>query len=126
MNNNTKLASGKIDIGDIYWFDHHLYYAFNITFSETSSHQFYNLVANSTGFKLKSEKLLAKGMLENLKCTMEHYGIKSGEKVAILFDSSSGMVIAFAGNESNVWIDAKTFKPKNFDEFNINSLEVLI
>lgn len=114
------IEEGVINISDVYYFNHRCYYAFDITFSDTSSLSFGNIIAICAD---KDDEKEAKKYLHDLKRRLKTDGIRSGERVEILVDENSKDVVAIKSTESSNWIDVRNkFVERKFSDFNVTNL----
>lgn len=98
-----------------YYFDHRCYYAWSITFSDTSHIFFNNLPFIKVGDTEEEGERTCNRLKENFK----EAHIFDGEKVAVIFGNDDN-VLAIGSLGENSWIDVTDkFVKKTFDELNI-------
>ena len=98
-----------------YYFDHHCYYAWGITFTNTSTLFFNNLPFIRVGNTEEEGEIRC----NEIKEVFKQANIHNGSKVAVLFDDI-GEVIAIGKIGKDVWIDVRdNFTKKTFADLNI-------
>ncbi len=104
MKQKYKNATANINISDIYWFEHHCYWAFNITFENSDTEGFFNLIAicANNGSKEKAQEYL-----DGLKEAFKSVGITEGEKINIIFDLSTGEIATMYSDLSSGLVDVR-------------------
>lgn len=111
------IATGKIEGLDKppYYFNHRCYYAWEISFYDTSTLTFNNLPFIRVGnTEEEGEKYC-----NEIKKIFKDANIHNDDKVAIIFENT-GEVIAIGKTSKDVWIDVRDkFTKKTFAELNI-------
>lgn len=105
-----------------YYHSHLCFYAWDITFSDTSTSLFFNLPYIKVGDTEEEGEIFC----NQLKKNFEEAHIYEGDKVAIIF-GENGIVKAIGRLGADLWIDTNDkFVKKTFAELNIviTSLEV--
>lgn len=98
-----------------YYFEHHCYYAWGITFNKPSTLIFRNLPYIPLGNTEEEAEIRCK----EIKAVFKNANIHNGDKVAILFDDI-GEIIAIGRVAKDVWIDVRdNFTKKTFAQLNI-------
>jgi len=111
-----------------YWFEHRLFYAWAITFSDCLYHNLFNLDYIKVGDTEKKDEKAAKAFCQILKENFKKANIEDESKVAILY-TSDFKVLAIAHIEKDFsissindlknfcWIDVRQqFTAKSFEE----------
>jgi hypothetical protein len=97
-----------------YYFEHHCYYAWDITFKKASTTAFRNLCFIFVGGTEEEGKILC----DKFKKNFNKADISDGDTVDIIFEK--GSVIAIGSRTSDLWVDVNDkFKPKHFKDLNI-------
>lgn len=124
--NHLRIATAAIHFSDIYYFQHHSFYAFDITFDKTSTLCFNHLTWIPAG----ADKDVAEEFLKAVKQYFATAGIYEDSNVAVLF-SSDGQVLAISAQGNDLWIDVREgvflhVSPKYFGSlgFSVVSLTV--
>lgn len=105
-----------------YYFEARCYYAWNITFKDTSNLFFNNLPFIKVGNTQEEGEIFCDLIKANFKAAHIH----EGDKVAVIF-GDDGCILAIARAGRDEWIDTTDkFVKKTFAELNIvfNSLKV--
>ena len=98
-----------------YYFDHRCYYAWSISFSDSSTLFFKNLPFIRVADTEEDSIVKCNQLKENFK----NAHIYEGDKVAIIFDKD-GTVLAIGCAREDEWIDVRdNFVKKTFLELNI-------
>jgi len=98
-----------------YYFEHRGFYAWSVTFSDSSTLGFDNLPFIKVGDTKEEGEILCNQLKENFKEAHIH----EGDKVAVIFNND-GNVIAIGSIGKDLWIDVTDkFAKKTFKELNI-------
>ena len=98
-----------------YYFDHRCFYAWNITFSDTSTLFFKNLAF----IKVGDTEEQGEEFCNQLKANFKEAHIHEGDMIAVIFDND-GNVLAIGSLGEDLWIDVTDkFVKKTFEELNI-------
>lgn len=98
-----------------YYFDHRCFYAWSITFSDTSTLLFNNLPFIRVGDTEEEGEKFCNQLKENFK----EAHIYEGNKVAVIF-KNDGNIIAIGSLGADLWIDVTDkYVKKTFEELNI-------
>jgi hypothetical protein len=98
-----------------YYFDHRCFYAWSITFSDTSTLFFNNLSFIKVGDTEEEGENFCNQLKENFKEAHIH----EGDKIAVIFENDCN-VIAIGSLGEDLWIDVTDkFVKKTFEELNI-------
>jgi len=98
-----------------YYFDHRCYYAWSISFSNTSNIFFRNLSFIKAGDTEEEAKTFCNMLKENFNEAHIH----EGDKIAVIF-KDDGSIIAIGSLGKDLWIDVTdNFVKKTFKELNI-------
>ena len=111
-----------------YWFEHRLFYAWAITFSDCLYHNLFNLDCIKVGDIEEKDEKAAKAFCQTLKENFKKANIEDESKVAILY-TNDFKVLAIAHIEGNFnissisdlkkffWIDVRQkFALKSFEQ----------
>ncbi len=111
------IATGRIEglSKPPYYFDHHCFYAWSITFSDTSTFFFNNLPFIKLGDTEEEGEIFCNQIKENFNKAHIH----EGDEVAVIF-GKDGDVIAIGSLGEDSWIDVTDkFTKKSFEDLNI-------
>ena len=98
-----------------YYFDHRCFYAWSITFSDTSTLFFNNLSFIKVGDTEEEGENFCNQLKENFKVAHIH----EGDTIAVIFENDCN-VIAIGSLGEDLWIDVTDkFVKKTFEELNI-------
>ena len=100
-NCNLCIATADLHFSDLYWFEKHCYYAFDLTFENTSTILFNNLSFLNAGFDHDS----AEYFLNAVKKYFKLANILDGSPVNVLF--SGQQILAIGARGSDLWIDVR-------------------
>lgn len=100
-NCNLCIATATLHFSDIYWFNKHCYHAFDITFENSSTVFFNNLMFLNAGFDQDSAEDFLKAVKEYFKLA----NIVDGAPVSVLF--SGQQIIAIGARGCDLWIDVR-------------------
>lgn len=118
-------TADKLKFSDIHPVEHHLFYAFDITFEKPST----PILPNMTAIRAGSDRDFAEDFLSAVKKYFESAGISEDSPVSILF--SGNQILAIGPRERDLWIDVRRgifthIHPHSFQVLGIDikSLEV--
>ena len=95
------IATAKIDLGQkMNRFKRYEVWLWNITFFDSSTTRFSNLLV-----ELPADKKAAKKRKEEIKSNFKEVGIKSGSLVGILFNCKSHEIIAIGSSGKRLWVN---------------------
>ena len=118
------IATANIEFSNVYSFENHSRYVFDVTFKNSSTPVLPSLAGIQVGFDLET----AEGYWDAIKKHFEDYGISDESPVSVLF--SGNEILAISPREKDLWFDVrKGFNsaiPRSFSllGINIKSLEV--
>lgn len=97
------IAIAKIDLGQkMNRFKRYEVWLWNLTFSDSSSTRFSNLLV-----ELPKNKKEAKKKKDEIKSNFRKIGIKSGSLVGILFNRKSHEIIAIGSSGKRLWVNVE-------------------
>lgn len=95
------IATARIDLGQkMNRFKRYEVWLWNLTFSDSSTTRFSNLLV-----ELPTDKRTAKKRKEEIKNNFKKIGIKSGSLVGILFNRKSHEIIAIGSSGKRLWVN---------------------
>jgi len=116
--NDIHVATARIHFSDIYYFQHKCFYAFDITFDNTSTILFDHLAFIPAG----ADEELAEEFLTAVKQYFATAGIHENSDVSVVFAGSR--ILAISSHENDLWIDVHEgifphISPKFFGQLGI-------